>query len=96
MENPKLLYHEKFPVGTSVRVMDKRELERFYREWKYHHPLQPEQLSYAGRAANVVRVSFYHGGDVLYELLDFPGTWHEECLSRNVTESDRLDESALL
>jgi hypothetical protein len=25
-------------------------------------------------------VSFYHGGDVLYELQTAPGTWHEQLL----------------
>jgi hypothetical protein len=38
-------------------------------------------LRYAGRTARVRSVSFYHGGDELYELEDIPGIWHEENLS---------------
>jgi hypothetical protein len=74
------LYNPEFPVGTLVRILGKIELDRFSRDWKYHHPLQPNQLSFAGQVATVTKVSFYHGGDVLYELSEIPGTWHERCL----------------
>lgn len=37
-------YHEKFPVGTSVRIADRLTLREFYRTWKYHNKLQEEQL----------------------------------------------------
>lgn len=50
------------------------------REWPYHHQLQGEQLAYADSVTTVRAVSFYHGGDVLYELDAVPGTWHEVCL----------------
>jgi diadenosine tetraphosphatase ApaH/serine/threonine PP2A family protein phosphatase len=73
-------YSERFPVGVSVRVAPLSELERFASEWKWHHPLQAEQLRYAGAAAKVREVGFYHGGDVLYQLEGLPGTWHEQCL----------------
>jgi hypothetical protein len=73
-------YNEEYPVGKTVRIVDKEQLESFFREWKYHHPLQPLQLQYAGRVARVANVMFYHGGDELYELVDVPGIWHEECL----------------
>ena len=23
----------------------------------------------------------YHGGDIIYKLVDIPGIWHEQCLS---------------
>ncbi len=49
-------------------------------EWNYHHKLQLEQLAYANAAAVVEKVGFYHGGDVLYNLKDVPGIWHEQCL----------------
>ena len=65
-------YQEKFPVGTTVRIAERAELERFQREWQFHHKLELEQLSCAGRTARVRDVGFYHGGDVLYHLEVFP------------------------
>lgn len=73
-------YQEKYAVGTKVKIAPMDRLEAFRSTWKYHHKLAPEQLAYADREAEVARVSFYHGGDVLYELRDVPGIWHEECL----------------
>lgn len=75
------LYNEDFPVGSQVRIADLQQLQEFDQTWKYHHNLEPTQLAYAGRTASVERVSFYHRGDVLYELLDVPGIWHEQCLT---------------
>jgi hypothetical protein len=74
-------YEAKFAVGTRVRIKDRSELERFKQTWKYHHPLSEKQLDYGGVTAAVKEVSFYHGGDALYELDGVPGMWHEECLS---------------
>ncbi len=54
-------------------------LEAFLRDWKYHHQLEVQQLSYAGRVAEVESVGFYHGGDVLCTLKDIPGISHEQC-----------------
>ena len=70
----------KYRDGTEVRIGARPTLETFLREWKLHHPLQPEQLEYAGRVAKVARSMMYHGGDVLYELSGIPGIWHERCL----------------
>ena len=53
---------------------------RFRRTWKSHHPLDDSQLAYAGQSAKVSNVSFYHGGDELYQLEGIPGIWHEACL----------------
>ena len=75
-----LLYKEAYPAGTEVRIADRGFLEHFMRTWQYHHKLKPEQLEYADRVTTVDTVSFYHGGDRLYELADVPGIWHEECL----------------
>jgi hypothetical protein len=75
-------YREEFPAGTSVRIVDRGALERFAQNWKLHDPLQPDQMSYAGRTATVVKVGFYHGGDELYSLEGIPGVWHEVCLVR--------------
>jgi hypothetical protein len=73
-------YKEDFPVGSRVRIRNVNALREFQRTWQFHNKLQPEQLDYAGRLTEVVGVGFYHGGDVLYELADVPGIWHEQCL----------------
>jgi len=73
-------YKAEFLKGSRVRVKDRAFLESFRKRWHYHHPLQPEQLDFAGREAEVVGASVYHGRDELYELADIPGIWHEQCL----------------
>lgn len=75
-----LLYSELYPKGTSVKIASRPELEQFRRTWRFHHKLEAEQLSYADQTTVVKAVGFYHGGDVLYELQDAPGIWHESCL----------------
>jgi hypothetical protein len=77
---PEGIYKSAFVQGARVRVAERALLERFMKEWKYHHKLQPEQLTYADAVAVVEKVCFYHGGDVLYNLKDIPGIWHEQCL----------------
>ena len=74
------LYTATFRKGSNVRIIAKPALERFAREWQYPHKLQPEQLDFAGVTATVKAVSFYHGGDQLYELEGVPGIWNEPCL----------------
>jgi hypothetical protein len=74
------VYKEEFPVGTTVRVVERRRLEDFVKTWKLHNPLQPEQLAFGGVVARVASVGFYHGGDELYTLEGVPGIWHEVCL----------------
>ena len=51
-------YQEQFPVGTTVRISERAELERFRREWQLHHKLEAKQLSWAGRMARVRNVGF--------------------------------------
>jgi len=75
-------YEQAYPVESSVQIADRGSLEAFQRAWRWHHPLVPEQLAFAGRVARVESVAFYHGGDVLYLLKNVPGTWHEDCLRR--------------
>ncbi len=75
-------YQERFAVGTKIRIAPLRSLEDFQRSWKYHNNLRSEQLAFAGREADVEKVGFYHGGDVLYELRGVPGVWNEQCLER--------------
>ena len=73
-------YQEEFPIGSWVRVADRATLEKFIAEWRWHHPLDPALVGFAGRRAKVTSVGFYHGGDELYELKDISGIWHECCL----------------
>ena len=70
----------KFPEGTKVRIADLTILEDFYQSWKFHDPLTPEQLAYAGQFAVVEKTGIYHGGDVIYKLLNISGVWHQSCL----------------
>ena len=71
---------ELYPVFTRVRIVPRPALEEFGRTWKYHHSLSPEQLEYGGMIATVRSVGTYHGGDILYELANTPGFWHEQLL----------------
>jgi hypothetical protein len=80
MGTKRLLYREKFPVGSKVRIKNAAELEEFRRTWKLHHPISPEQVDFGGQLDSIRSVGFYHGGDVLYELKSAPGTWHEKLL----------------
>ncbi len=73
-------YKEKFERGTAVRIAPLDALEHFRRTWKYHHPLFERQLMFFSMTTVVEDVSYYHGGDVLYDLRGVPGIWHEELL----------------
>jgi hypothetical protein len=79
-------YKEAFPVGSAVQVRSLDELRAFSETWKYHHPLEPERHAFAERQTAIKSVSFYHGGDVLYELQGIPGVWHEACLTGAATQ----------
>ena len=79
-------YEERYRWATMVRIVPRDRLEEFARTWRFHHPLTPEQLGYGGRVAAVKSVSFYHGGDVLYELGNVPGFWHEQLLEPVIAE----------
>lgn len=86
-EARRFLYREKYPVGNIVQVAKRDFLEDFMQTWKFHHRLQPEQLAHAGVVGKVKSVGFYHGGDVLYEIEDVPGIWHECCLEHSTRPS---------
>jgi hypothetical protein len=87
-------YKSALAVGRRVRVQSRPMLERFKADWKYHHPLSDEQLGFADVDTDVVDVSYYHGGDPLYQLRGIPGLWHEPCLtnppSRYLVFPDRV------
>ena len=70
-----------------MRIRDADELISLQRSWRYHHPITDEALLHAGRQATIASVGYYHGGDVLYELQEVPGMWHEACLDQ-LTTSD--------
>jgi hypothetical protein len=75
-------YNEAFPVGTTVQVLSREQLNEFRKDWRYHHKLSWWQVwRTAGRRYRVGKVFFYHGGDVLYRLDHAPGIWHEQCLT---------------
>lgn len=80
-------YKEAYPEGSRVRVANRAFLEQFMREWKYHHKLQLEQLSFADQETTVQSVGFYHGGDPVYTLRNLPGFWLEQCLRPAETEA---------
>ena len=73
-------YHALFKVGERVRIASMEQLRDFQAAWRWHHPLTVEQLDFASMESVVGSVGYYHGGDVLYNLRDVPGTWHECCL----------------
>jgi len=73
-------YHSAFAAGEYIRIADTQTLRRFQQSWKWHHPLDDERLSLAGKDARIAKVSYYHGGTPLYEFLDVPGIWHEPCV----------------
>jgi len=74
-------YKEKYPAGAIIRIASRERLQAFKRDWKYHHPISDEQISFAGNVVRVESVGFYHGGDVLYKLEGIVGFWHEEVLN---------------
>ena len=75
-----MTYSGRYPEGTFVKIAAAPELERFRKEWRFYHKLEPKQLGHAGKTARVKRIGFYHGSDVLYELENVPGIRHEVCL----------------
>jgi hypothetical protein len=75
-----VIYKALYAKSASVVIVPQEELEQFRATWRYHHKLETSQLPYAGQTARVKSVGFYHGGDVLYELNEIPGIWHECCL----------------
>ena len=77
---PETPYVQRYKKGSYVRIVDRSALEDFQRSWTLHNKLRLEQLNYGNRVAEVARVGYYHGGDVLYELVGIPSCWHECCL----------------
>ena len=83
-------YVARFAVGSRVRVVSRKALEEFRRNWKLHNALTDDQLRSADAEALVAEIGYYHGGDPLYNLLGIAGIWHEQCLVA-VPDSPRLE-----
>jgi hypothetical protein len=72
---------DKYQPGDLVLIDSPELLASFARTWKRHHPLETRQMAYAGQSAKIANSFMYHGGDILYELEDVPGVWHQQVLS---------------
>ena len=83
-------YHEIFKKNEIVKIKNMNYLTQFQKNWKYHHTLTDEQIKYAGKVTKVKEVSFYHGGDALYEFRNVPGIWHEELVEENLNDSEKF------
>ena len=51
-------YNEEYSVGSQVRIVGETKLKEFHQTWKYHHPLEENQLRYAGRNVRRERGEF--------------------------------------
>lgn len=69
----------RFAVGSLVRVVPRRELERQHREGTLDPPLEPRQFLFGGRVARVQGARLVEGpGGVRvprYALAGLPGLW---------------------
>jgi len=72
---------DKYLPGDTVRIADQKVLEQFFLTWKLHHPLVADQIPLGGQTATIKTSMMYHGGDILYELVEVPGIWHQQLLS---------------
>lgn len=86
-DNP---YSIMFPIGTRVKIASLSVLQEFKLNWHYHHKLTDQQLGDHDRVTKVTKTGLYHGGDIVYELQDIPGYWHDVCL-RACGENDTQD-----
>jgi hypothetical protein len=75
-------YQEEYRVGAPVKIAPLDHLQAFMRGWTLHHPLQVEQLQFAGTADRVRWVGFYHGGDVIYRWKTHPAHGTKNFYSR--------------
>ncbi len=55
-------YKEEFPNGSRVKIADRAFLEDFLSTWKFHHKLEPDQLRFADKTAEVKSVGFTMAG----------------------------------
>jgi hypothetical protein len=83
-------YHEAFRVGEKIRIKSKEYLLNFKKSWKYHNNITNDQIEYGGQEVYVDRIGAYHGGNLLYELKDVPGVWHEQLLEENIPKEDKF------
>jgi hypothetical protein len=81
-------YHARYPAGSTVKIASRKILDDFFLSWRYHHKLVQQQFEFSDRVVEVKSIGFYHGGDVLYELVGVPGIWHEQCLQEYEKHTD--------
>ena len=67
-------YNEEFPKGSTVKIADRAFLAAFLEEWQRHNRLEPDQLEYAGRLAEVDSVGFITVEMSYIDLRIFPGS----------------------
>jgi len=70
---------QRIAVGSTVRVVERPELEAFLRSPDPGNRPEPGQFAGAGRSARVLSASL-RTGEPLYVLQDLPGVWREAWL----------------
>ena len=89
MTQERAIYIEQFPKGSKVRVRDRAFLETFRQTWRFHDPLQAEQLGFADRDAEVASVGYFDARrqDACYtsDVVGIPSIWHRAyCVSQKL------------
>lgn len=84
------LHRAKFPISSFVRIKSAGQLEAFRRNGTLRFPPSENQLAHGGESDSVRRITSSVRGDVLYELENAPGMWHEQLLERLITYSPLL------
>jgi hypothetical protein len=69
-----------FPIGTTVQIKERTELEVFMCNLNSSNPLTPHHLCDAGERGVVDSVNYDHDGHPIYTLERIGGTWPEECI----------------
>ena len=78
-------YNEEYPVGSRVRIVHETKLEEFRKTWKWHHPLQEEQLRYSGATSVVQDVAFITVGTSCMNSKAFRASGMKRASSGNPT-----------
>jgi len=81
------LRRAKFPVGSVVRIKPAAVLESLRGNGTLRFPPVENQVAHGGESYAVRRITFSVRGDVLYELENAPGMWHEQLLEKLIKYS---------
>jgi hypothetical protein len=72
-------YHSVFLRGENVKIKPPEFLRQYLApDWRWHNPLDSDNLKFAGGVFAVVDIGYFHGGEVMYELQGIRGFWHED------------------